>query len=255
MLIDSHAHLSAPPLIDHAEEILQRAQQAHISAIVNICTDESSLEKGLILSQRHPWVYNAAAVTPHDAATHQNFLPLIRKHVSKLVAIGETGLDYYYEHSPKEKQLESLLTHFALAHDAKLPVVFHCRHAFDDLFAMADRQLKETPAVLHCFTGTLAEAKKCLERGWLVSLSGIVTFKKSVELQEVARFLPLDQMLIETDAPYLAPQSKRGKLNEPAYIAETARFIASLRGITVEELGAATSTNASIFFSFPKRSI
>lgn len=248
MLIDSHAHLSAPPLIDHAEEILQRAQQGHISAIVNICTDVSSLEKGLLLSQRHPWIYNAAAVTPHDAATWKDFLPHIQKHTSQLVAIGETGLDYHYEHSPRDLQLESLLHHFALAHEAKLPVVFHCRQAFDDLFAMADRHLKNTPALLHCFTGTQEEAKKCLDRGWLISFSGIVTFKKSVELQEVARFVPMDQMVIETDAPYLAPQSKRGKLNEPAYISETAHFLAQLKGISIEKFAVATSDNARSFF-------
>ncbi len=253
--IDSHAHLSAPPLIDHAEEILQRAQQNHVSAIVNICTDASSLEKGLLLSKRHPWVYNAAAVTPHDVEKEgKTFLPLIRKHAAELVAVGETGLDYYYEHSPRDLQLEYLLHHFALAHEAKLPIIFHCRNAFDDLFSMTDSHLKNTSAILHCFTGTMDEAKKCLDRGWLISISGIVTFKKSVQLQEVARFIPLDQLLIETDAPYLAPQSKRGKLNEPGYIIETAHFIAQLKGVSVDEVGSITAENARQFFSFPKPS-
>ena len=249
---DSHAHLTAPPLSDHVEEILQRAQQHRVSKIVNICTDLASLEKGLVLSQRHPWVM---MLPPHLRMMSKKgriFFPHVSAHRISSVAIGETGLDYYYEHSPRDLQKESLLSYFALAHEAKLPLIFHCRNAFSDLFDMADAHMNNTSAVLHCFTGTPAEAKACIDRGWLLSINGIVTFKKSAELRDVVRLIPLDQLLIETDAPYLAPQSKRGKLNEPGYLPETAALIAQIKGITIEKLAEATAQNAQEFFSFPK---
>jgi TatD DNase family protein len=233
------------------EEILQRAKQNKVDAIINICTDVASLEKGLILAKRHPFVCNAAATTPHDVDKEGAlFFPIVASHArnKQLVAIGETGLDYYYEHSDKETQKTFLLRYFDLASQVSLPLIFHCRDAFADLFALADAHYSQKPAVLHCFTGTVAEAKSCLDRGWLVSFSGIITFKKSDALREVAKFVPLDRMLIETDAPYLAPQSKRGKLNEPGYLPETASCIAAIKGIDVEEVARATRENAIDFF-------
>ena len=256
MYIDSHAHLTVPSIVDQAEEILERADQKQVSKIVNICIDSSSLGQGLLLSQRHPWVYNAAATTPHDVAREGDaFFPVVREAAKKgqLVAIGETGLDYHYEHSPRDKQKEFLIQYFALAIEAKLPVIFHCRDAFEDLFALADSYYKGQPAVLHCFTGTLDEAKKCLNRDWYISMSGIVTFKKSERLREIAAYVPLDRLLIETDTPYLAPQSKRGKQNEPSYIDETAKVLAEVKKVGLEELALATSENAESFFSFPKQ--
>jgi TatD DNase family protein len=255
MYTDSHAHLTVPAVVDHVEEILQRAQQKGVSPIVNICVDGPSLEKGLHLAQRHPWVFNAAATTPHDVDKEgEVFFPVVERMARerKLVAIGETGLDYHYEHSSKEKQREFLVRYFKLAVETQLPVIFHCREAFGDLFDLGDHHYKERPAVLHCFTGSLEEVKGCLERGWYISLSGIVTFKKSEKLREVAKYVPLDRLFIETDTPYLAPQSKRGKANEPSFIAETAKVLAEVKGVSVEDLAAATAANAAHFFSFPK---
>jgi len=251
MFIDSHAHLTSPPLLDHAEEILQRARQNKVEAVINICTDAASLEKGLLLAKRHSFVFNAAATTPHDVDKEgASFFPIVAAHArnKQLVAIGETGLDYHYEHSNRETQKTFLLRYFELAAQVSLPLIFHCREAFADLFALADVHYKRKPAVLHCFTGTVAEAKSCLERGWLVSFSGIATFKKSEALREAATFVPLDRMLIETDAPFLAPQSKRGKLNEPGYLPETASCIAAVKGVSVEECAEATRQNAIDFF-------
>jgi TatD DNase family protein len=250
-MIDSHAHLAAPPVIDQIEEILQRAQQHGVAAIVNICTDSESLKNGLLLSKRHSWIFNAAATTPHDVE-QEDLLEEVKKEAKNLVAIGETGLDYHYERSPKKLQQEALIRYFELAWQVNLPVIFHCREAFDDLFALADSHYKGGRAVLHCFTGTVEEAKKCLDHGWLISFSGIVTFKKSQLLREVAAFVPLDRLLIETDAPYLAPESKRGKMNEPSYIEETARAVAHVKGVPFETLCKATAHNAIQFFSFPK---
>jgi TatD DNase family protein len=254
MYIDSHAHLTSPQVVDHVEEMLQRAQQHKVEKIVNICTDEETLKKGLILSERHPWVFNAAATTPHDVAKEgASFFPIVEHHAKELVALGETGLDYHYQHSPQEVQKKFLQKYFDLAQKVKRPLIFHCRDAFSDLFEMADASYSGLPAILHCFTGSIEEARKCLARGWLISFSGIITFKKSEALREVVAYVPLDRMVIETDTPYLAPQSKRGKLNEPGYIGEVAAAIAHIQQISVEEVAKATSSNASQFFSFSKQ--
>jgi TatD DNase family protein len=251
--VDSHAHLTIHSVVDHVEELLERAQQKKVGAIVNICIDPASLEKGLQLAQRHPWILNAAATTPHDVEKEgELFFPIVEQNIEKLVAIGETGLDYHYEHSPIALQKEYLIKYFELAQRAQLPLIFHCRDAFKDLFELADSHYKGKPAVLHCFTGTLDEAKGCLERGWMVSISGIVTFKRSELLRQVAAYVPLDRLFIETDTPYLAPESKRGKRNEPSYIEETAQAIAAVKGISLEEVAEASAENAARFFSFPK---
>jgi TatD DNase family protein len=255
MFIDSHAHLTHASVVDHVEEMLQRAEQHKIGAIVNVCTDHASLEKGLLLGERHRWIFNAAAVTPHDVEQiGESFFPEVAAcaREGKILAVGETGLDYHYEHSPKELQKQFLDRHLHLAMETKLPVIFHCREAFQDLF---ERVGKDQAAVLHCFTGTLEEAKGCLDRGWMISFSGIVTFKNAEPLREIARFVPLDAIVIETDTPYLAPLSKRGKVNEPFYVIETAQVIAETKGITLEEVAFATSTNAAKFFCFPKHII
>lgn len=255
MYVDSHAHLTVHSVVDRVEELLERAQQKKVHAIVNICIDPASLEKGVKLAERHPWIFNAAATTPHDVEKEgELFFPLVEEKAwqKRLVAIGETGLDYHYKHSPIDRQKEYLVKYFELAKSVKLPVIFHCRDAFQDLFELADLHYKGKPAVLHCFTGTLEEAKRCIERGWMVSMSGIVTFKRSEQLREVAAYLPLDRLLIETDTPYLAPESKRGKQNEPSYIDETAAVIAKLKRLSIEEVGDITAENAARFFSFPK---
>jgi TatD DNase family protein len=256
MFVDSHAHLTVPTVVDRVEEILQRAHQKKLKAIVNICTGHSSLEKGIHLAERHNWIFNAAATTPHDVEKEgELFFPAVEKatHEGKLIAIGETGLDYHYQHSPVFSQKAYLVRYFALAVAAKLPIIFHCRDAFKDLFELSDHHYQGRPAVLHCFTGTMEEVKGCLERGWMISISGIITFKKSALLREVAAYVPLDRLFIETDTPYLAPQSKRGKANEPGYIDETAQALAAAKGISIEEVGEATARNTSQFFSFPKR--
>ncbi len=253
--IDTHAHLTSEQILPLIEGVLGRAQEKGICTIVNICTDENSLKEGLLLRGNYPWVFNAAATTPHDVELEgASFFPLVERCAveGKLIAIGETGLDYFYEHSNREEQQKYLSLYFSLATQVKLPLIFHCRDAFTDLFSMADQEYHGFPAVLHCFTGTLEEAKAVLDRGWYLSLSGIVTFKKSEGLREVAQYVPLDRLLIETDSPYLAPQSHRGKRNEPSYLQETAQIIAHAKRISLEKLALATVKNAEAFFSFSK---
>ncbi len=255
MFIDTHAHLTSEQILPHLEGVLTRAKEKGISKIVNICTDESSLKEGLLLHENFPWVFNAAATTPHDVeAEGASFFPLVERCATegRLIAIGETGLDYFYEHSNRIEQQKFLSLYFSLATQTKLPLIFHCRDAFADLFSMTDQEYHGYPAVLHCFTGNLDEARGVLDRGWYLSLSGIVTFKKSEALREVAKYVPLDRLLIETDSPYLAPQSHRGKLNEPSYLRETAQVIAAAKEISVDKLATATAENAARFFSFSK---
>ncbi len=253
--IDSHAHLSGGQTWPEISAILQRAQAAGIEHVINICTDADSLNRGLELASGHPWIYNTGATTPHDVDKEGELLfPVFAAEAKNgnLIAIGETGLDYHYAHSAKETQKQFLVKYLHLALECRLPVVIHCREAFHDLFAILDAEYTVNgalaPGVLHCFTGTLQEAENVFERGWYLSLSGIVTFKNSAALQAVAKMAPLEQLLIETDTPYLAPQSKRGKPNEPSYLPEIGHMIAQMKGISLQEVAAATRNNAKKLF-------
>lgn len=258
--IDSHAHLSSPELLPQIEGIVTRAQQNGVHSIMNICTDEVTLAEGVKLSHTYPWIYNSASTTPHDVDKEgESFFPIVVEHAKrgKLKAIGETGLDYYYTHSKRETQQHFLRKYLRLALEVKLPVVIHCREAFEDFFRILDEEYivngKHAPGVLHCFTGTVTEAQQVIKRGWYLSLSGIVTFKKSETLREVAKIVPLGQLLIETDTPYLAPQSHRGKPNEPSYLPETAAAIAAVKGVGVDEIARVTTENAIKLFQIPEK--
>lgn len=251
MLIDSHAHLGDPALYFKAHELIERAKLAHVNKIINICTDSVTLERGLSLSSKYPFIYNVGATTPHDVEKEgeKNF-PIFAQAAreKKLVAIGETGLDYHYDYAPRKLQQEFLINYLELAKETDLPIVIHCREAFDDLFSIADDYYLKKPLLLHCFTGTVKEAEKALERGWKISFSGIVTFKKSEELRHVALATPLDAIFVETDSPYLAPQSKRGQTNEPSFVTETAECVAKLKGVPFEEFCSKVSHNICSFF-------
>lgn len=254
-LIDSHAHLSRPDAMDSIDEVLLRAKNAGIQAIINICTNLETLRLGLELSKKYPWIYNTASTTPHDVEKegHEVFAT-IAEHARQghLVGVGETGLDYYYQHSAPEIQKKFLRLYLRLAKECHLPVVIHCRNAFKDFFEILDEEFmedgKHLPGVLHCFTGSLSEAEEVLKRGWYLSLSGIVTFKKSEELREVAKLCPLEQLLIETDTPYLAPQRYRGEVNEPAFLSATAEVIADKKNISLEKLAKSTAENTRRLF-------
>jgi TatD DNase family protein len=255
MYIDSHAHLTSKQLLDHVDAIASRAKEHGIEAIVNICTDKDSLEHGLELSKRYDFIYNAAATTPHDVEKEgELYFDLMAEAAlsKKLVAVGETGLDYFYNHSPKELQAHFLRKYFALALEADLPVVIHCREAFADFFALMDTCYKKNglyaPGVLHCFTGTLEEALELVKRGWYISFSGIITFKKSTELRNVVAHVPLEHILVETDSPYLAPQKYRGMVNEPAYVSEVVQTIAEVKGLSIQAVAKQTAANAKTLF-------
>lgn len=251
MYIDSHAHLTSDVLFSAVNEILERAKKAGITHIINICTDQKTLGRGIDLSKENDWIFNAGATTPHDV---QDEGELYFKEFEKgaksgeLIAIGETGLDYHYEHSPKNVQKEYFKRYMGLALECDLPLIVHCREAFEDFFTLIDRYYPSQRGVLHCFTGTVEEAVELVKRGWMISFSGIITFKKSEELREALKVVPLEQVLIETDSPYLAPQSKRGKTNEPSYIVETAQKVAEIKKTSLKEVAQVTSANACRFF-------
>lgn len=254
--LDSHAHLTSTEVWESINPILARAQGAGVTTVVNICTDGDTLAKGLLLAQQNPWIHTVASTTPHDVESEgEQLFPLMAHHARNgdLVAVGETGLDYHYQHSNPILQKQFLRRYLHLALECHLPVVIHCRDAFADFFEILDAEYvvnqRHAPGVLHCFTGTIQEAEEVIKRGWYLSLSGIVTFKKSGALREVAKMVPLDQLLIETDAPYLAPQGKRGQLNEPSYLPETAAVIATLKGISITELAEATYQNGCRLFN------
>lgn len=252
-LYDSHAHLSSSEVMPQIDEVMKRAKEAGVTNIINICTDPKTLEDGFALQKRYPEIKNAGATTPHDVEKEGEEVFSIFEEAAKakkLVAVGETGLEYYYKELDRDVQKRFLVRYLHLAAECNLPVIFHCREAFDDLFEITDVEYpKNAPAILHCFTGTIEEAEEVLKRGWHLSLSGIVTYKKSEELREIAKLAPIHQLLIETDTPYLAPQKNRGKQNEPAFMKETAECVATARGISLSELAEATQKNAKRLFS------
>ncbi len=254
MYADSHAHLGDEKLFASIEDILERAKNAGVAHIVSIATDRLTWERGTRIRAQAPQVVLAGATTPHDVALlgESDFSCFAEAaHNQELVAIGETGLDYYYTHSPKELQQEFLRRYLRLAKETSLPVIIHCRDAFSDLFAILDQEYEGCRGILHCFTGTQEEANELLARNWMLSFSGIVTFKKSLALQQVAASIPLSQLLVETDAPYLAPQSKRGQINEPAYLRETVAYIAQLKGVSLEEVAQVTRENLQCLLGLP----
>ncbi len=256
---DSHLHLTAPQFThEEALDIIQHAVSVGVTSVMNVATDFDSLTRSLELmpyaqASGLNW-YQAAATTPHDASHPEKeaFFQEIERQAlanrSTFHAIGETGLDYYYEHSPKKEQQDLFHRYIELASRLNLPLIIHCRDAFPDFFDII-RSYAPLRGVLHCFTGTKKDASKLLDLGWYVSLSGIVTYTKSTEeIKETAKFLPEDRILIETDSPYLAPIPKRGKKNQPAFLLHILESIATLRGVSIDELAQKTYQNAKALF-------
>lgn len=258
--IDSHCHLTSDELINDVEGIITRAKEAGVKKIININTDRKTFERGLVLKQKYPdFIENTAATTPHDVKElgHIDFSIFEEAAKTKqLIAIGETGLDYHYEHSDRQLQKEFLHRYIKLAKETNLPLIFHCRgdEAFHDLFEIAKQYLPFS-AILHCFTGNNLQAKQCVENGWYISMSGIVTFKKSHELRSVLKTVPLERIVIETDAPYLAPQTKRGKRNESAYIHEVLQAVASVHSQHLESASNALVINTLRAFNLDKAEV
>jgi TatD DNase family protein len=254
MLVDSHCHLEYKGLVEDREGVLTRARAAGVGAFLNISTRQSEWDKVVGTAAREPDVFASVGIHPHEADAHQDLgraALLEATHHPKVIAIGETGLDYYYDKSDREAQKSLFRMHIDVARETQLPLIIHTRDAEEDTHAiLADEMGKGAfPALIHCFTASADFAKKVLALGLTISLSGIVTFKNAKDLQEVAKVIPDDRLLVETDSPFLAPVPHRGRVCEPAYVVATAAFVADLRGTDVEQLTALTTDNFFKLFS------
>ena len=257
MFVDSHCHLNYAGLVESQAAVLDRARAAGVTTMLNIATRESEWEAVIATAERAADVWATVGIHPHEADTHAAVdtarLVAAAAH-PRVVGIGETGLDYYYDKSDRERQRTSFRSHIAAARETKLPLIVHTREAeADTAEILADEMGKGAfSGVIHCFTASADFAAKALDLGLYISISGIVTFKNAKDLQATAKTLPEDRLLIETDAPFLAPVPNRGKTCEPAFVADTARFLAGLRGVDVAELAASTGHNFFTLFDKAK---
>jgi TatD DNase family protein len=247
-LIDSHCHLNYEGLVERQDEVLENARDRGVQGFLNISTRQREWNDVIGVAERNADVWASVGVHPHEADAHPDLgataLVEATRH-PRVIAIGECGLDYYYDKSDRAAQRERFEAHIDAARQTGLPLIVHTRDAEDDTAEILERAVKEkgVTGVLHCFTGSAELARKGLDLGFYVSLSGIVTFKNAQDLQETAKWLPADQMLVETDSPFLAPVPHRGKKCEPAFVADTAAFVAHLRGEEPEDLGETTTAN------------
>jgi TatD DNase family protein len=254
-LIDSHAHIDAPQFEEDREAMLGRARVAGVSTLLAIGTGPGpeKLDAALPFAEAHDWIYTTVGIHPHEARevteAHLDELARLAKH-QKVIAWGEIGLDYFYDHSPRDVQECVFRDQMALARQARLPIIIHCRDAWADCLKLLEEVWRPAGlgGILHCFTSTLEDAKRGIDMGFLISFAGNSTYPKTQNLRDVAKALPLENILIETDSPYLAPQAYRGKRNEPAYVAEVARTLASVRDLPAEEFAARTAGNFRRFF-------
>ena len=253
-LIDSHCHLNYEGLVERQDEVLEAARMRGVQGFLNISTRQKEWDQIVATAERHADVWATVGVHPHEADAHPDLgaAALIEGAAHpRVIAIGECGLDYYYDKSDRRAQRERFQAHIDAARQVGLPLVVHTRDAEDDTAEILGAAVREggVTGVLHCFTGSAELARKGLDLGFYVSLSGIVTFKNARDLQETAKWLPADQMLVETDSPFLAPVPNRGKVCEPAFVADTASFVAELRGEEPDRLAETTTENFFRLFS------
>jgi TatD DNase family protein len=254
-LIDSHAHIDFPQFADDRDAMLARACAAGITTLLAIGSGPGpeKLDAAIPFAEQHDWIYATVGTHPHEAKdltpAHLERLAQLVKH-PRVIAYGEIGLDYFYDHSPRDVQQQVFREQMELAAEAKLPIIIHCRDAWADCLDMIEQNWRPTGlgGILHCFTSTLEDAKRGLDMGFMISFAGNSTYPKAQNLRDVAKALPLENLLIETDAPFLAPQGYRGKRNEPAYVGEVAKAIGSVRNLAAEDVALATAGNFRRFF-------
>lgn len=245
--LDSHCHVHDERMPGGTAAAIGAARDAGVTTMISVGCDRATSLAAIAVAAEHDGVWATVGLHPHDAVNGvESIVDLIDQ--PKVVAIGETGLDYYYEHSPRDVQKLAFAAQIQLAHDHRLPLVIHTRDAWADTFDVLAAEGTPARTIFHCFTGGPEEASQCLDIGAFVSFSGIVTFKTASELHAAARMVPLDRILIETDAPYLAPVPHRGKTNQPAWVPAVAQFIADLRDTTLETIATATSDNGRSAF-------
>jgi TatD DNase family protein len=255
-IVDSHAHLEMAQFDQDRREVLERAQAAGVELLLAIgsgTSPEERLDAAIPFAEQDDWIYATVGIHPHDAraATEEHFARLdqLARH-PKVIGWGEVGLDYHYDHSPRDLQKRVFRRQLEQARAAELPVVIHCRDAWDDCLEILDQDWRSSGlgGIFHCFTGTIGEAQQGLDMGFLISFAGNVTYPRNRSIREVALEIPLERMLTETDSPFLAPQGSRGKRNEPARVVEVARTLANVRDLGTDEVAAATAANFRRFF-------
>jgi TatD DNase family protein len=260
MLVDSHCHLDFPDFAAELDAVVERARAAGIGRMVTISTRVKKHAQVLAIAEKYPDIFCSVGTHPHNAheepEVDTKMLVGLAKH-PKIVAIGEAGLDYHYDNSPREAQAASFRQHIAAARKTGLPLVIHSRDCDADMAAILTEEMGQGtfPAVLHCFTGGRDLALRAIDLGLYVSFTGILTFKNSQSLRDIARELPAERILVETDAPYLAPLPLRGKRNEPSYVVETAKVLASARGVSFDDIARQTTENFFRLFSKVPRSL
>ncbi|CAN5841174.1 TatD family hydrolase [soil metagenome] len=259
MLIDSHCHLDFPELASDESGVLARARTAGVSGLLTIGTRLDQFDRVRAIAERHGNVWCSVGVHPHEAKEEGQRTPdrlIEASRHAKVVGIGETGLDFYYEHSPRDEQVESFRSHIAAARQTGLPLIVHTRDADAETGDMLEQEYGcgAFTGLIHCFSSGAEVARRALALGMYISISGIVTFKAAESLRSAVRDIPLDRLLVETDSPYLAPVPKRGKTNEPAFVAHTAAKVAELKGVSLAELEAATTDNFFRLFTKAERS-
>jgi len=251
MLIDSHAHLEMREFDNDRDKVVSRAKEAGVDAIVTVGTNLRDCQSVVNLAARYESVYAALGIHPHevkgiDEKTYDALRRLVRQ--PKVVAYGEIGLDFFRNHSPRDVQIRCFGEQLEMAEEFNLPVIIHDREAHAETLNMLTGWKGKRGGIVHCFSGDVAMAKKCLDMGFYISIPGPVTFPKAEKMIEVVRRVPLNRLLVETDAPYLAPQPYRGKRNEPSYVVHAAQKIADIKGLALADVGAATSQNARTIF-------
>ncbi len=259
MLIDSHCHLDFPELAGDESGVLSRARSAGVAGMLTIGTRLDQFERVRAIAERHRNVWCSVGVHPHEAKEEGQRSPgrlIDATRHPKVIGIGETGLDFFYDHSPRNEQAESFRTHIAAARETGLPVIVHTREADGETGSILEEEYEKGAfsGLIHCFSSGADIARRALALGMYISISGIVTFKAAENLRSIVRDIPLDRLLVETDAPYLAPVPKRGKTNEPAFVAHTAAKVAELKGISIGELEATTTENFFRLFTKAERS-
>lgn len=254
-LVDSHCHLDFPDFAEELDEVIARSREAGVRMMLTICTHLSRFERVKAVAEAYPEVYCTVGIHPHEAESEPEVeaetLIKLANH-PKVVGFGETGLDFFYDHSPRDQQERSFRAHIAAARQAQLPIIIHTRNADDDIMRILDEEMEKGafPGLIHCFSSGHAVAEKAVQHGLYISFSGIATFKKAEDIRESARTLPLNRLLVETDAPYLAPIPHRGKRNEPAFTKHTAACLAQARGL--DEAAFAKATTDNFFTLFQK---
>jgi len=255
-LIDTHAHLDHRRFKDDVEQVMERAKEAHVGWIVTIGADLVSSRQAVEFARRYPGVMATVGVHPHDAdSVSDRVLHEIKvlAHDKRVVAIGEIGLDYHYDFSPRDLQRRVFARQISLARELELPIVVHVREAYEDAVSiLKSEHAGDVGGVIHCFSGDLKVAKDCLDMGFYISVGGILTFANSQALGETIKALPMERIVLETDAPYLTPVPYRGKRNEPAYVVYVAKALAYLKGVTFQEVAEATTLNAVKLFGLPE---